>query len=119
MYINRLKNLIQKHGKTYKETAEAVGLTVSGFHKAVQNNTFRVRDLLAIADWLNVPLQLIFKDEIDSYKTISEEYMEINEPNIKYGNMNNDQIILKELKKLNSRLSDLENRMTEIEQTEI
>jgi len=117
MYINRLKNIITQHRFTFKKVSEVVGKSESWFHFAAKNNTFQVKDVLAICDWLNVPITDVFKDELREYKTIREDDL-VSEPLLKYNDMKNEQLILAELKKLNERMNRFESELNTLKQSE-
>lgn len=112
MYINRLKNLIASNGKTYVEAAKAIGMSESGFHAAARKDTFKAKDIINLADWLGVPLTLIYQDEIESFKSISEDYKKFNNTRISYSDDPDPKSLLI---KLTKSIEELTKRVESIE----
>ena len=63
LYISNLKSIIKFHRYSLKEISELIGLTDSGFHLALKNNTLKVRDLEKIAEILEIDICDFFKTE--------------------------------------------------------
>jgi len=55
LYINKIKKYLSKNSITIDVAAKSMGLTTGGFHQAVRNNTFKVRDIEKLSQYLSVP----------------------------------------------------------------
>lgn len=63
MNYSRLKDLISENNLTIEKVCVKIGMTTSGFHASVKNNTMRISVIENIADILNIPVTTFFKEE--------------------------------------------------------
>jgi len=111
LYISNLKSLIKSNRYSLKEMAELVGLTDSGFHLALKNNTLKVRDLEKISEILKIDVREFFSD--DPTTQIGNVNAQVGDGNTitsggKTKNINKDKSKVEILK---LKLADLENQL--------
>ena len=62
MNVNKIKEILTTRRISIKDFAKDIGMTESGFHKALLNNTFKVSTLEKISAELHIPTTFWFDD---------------------------------------------------------
>lgn len=62
LYISKLKQVIKSKKYSVNEIADMISISGNGLHLALKNNTLKVRDLVKIAEILDVEIGVLFED---------------------------------------------------------
>lgn len=73
MNYRKLKEDIKTAGFKISDVCKNIGMSETGFHLAVKNNTLKVRDLEKISNTLGVPVSSFFSDNDRQHKSASNE----------------------------------------------
>lgn len=71
LYVKLLKQHIKDNKITQAEVANNIGLTESGLHLALKNNTLKVKDLLKIAEFLDIEASELLNEQ-NQYEDASD-----------------------------------------------
>jgi transcriptional regulator with XRE-family HTH domain len=61
--LNKIKELLKNKNIASKQFAIELGITESGFHKIIRENTTTIKTLKKISDLLNVPVEYFFVND--------------------------------------------------------
>ncbi len=101
--FERIKEVIKKEKKTFKEVSQNTSMGEKGFHNALNKETLKVKVLIEIAKYLNVEPEVFFVEE--GVYSEKEEIKTINERESFY-QVKNDSI--KEYEFLKEKVEHLE-----------
>ncbi len=79
MNYNKLKTILQEKNITIEKLCQNVGITRSGYHMMIKNDTMQICTLEKISKFLDVQVYTFFTDDYKNEAIISEDEKAINE----------------------------------------
>lgn len=92
-----IKYLLHNQNKTQKELSDIIKITESTFSRNINSGNFKLKDLISIAENLNVKLKSLMFDNLSVYKNSNIESYSISEAKPEYITVNEIEIRLKKL----------------------
>ena len=79
MNYSKLRNLLQEKNITIEKLCSDIGITRSGYHMMIKNDTMRINTLEKISKFLDVPVYTFFTDDYKNETSVSEDQQALNE----------------------------------------
>jgi transcriptional regulator with XRE-family HTH domain len=86
MVSNRIKEFIKQRNYTLKDAAEAVGLSETGFWKALKKNDFKLSTLKELSKLLDIPVGVLIDDQTIAKKEFQNRSNEMLDLQTRLGN---------------------------------